>query len=51
MGRYVKLKDTIASFRELIDGNCDDMPEQALYMVGSLDEAREQAKKMREGKA
>ncbi len=50
-GRYVKLKDTIASFRELIDGNCDDMPEQALYMVGSLDEAREQAKKMREGKA
>ena len=50
-GRYVKLKDTIASFRELIDGNCDDMPEQTLYMVGSLDEAREQAKKMREGKA
>ena len=50
-GRYVKLKDTIASFRELIDGKCDDMPEQALYMVGSLDEARDQAKKMREGKA
>ncbi|MGB5106346.1 MAG: F0F1 ATP synthase subunit beta [Candidatus Zixiibacteriota bacterium] len=50
-GRYVKLKDTIASFRELIDGKCDDLPEQALYMVGSLDEAREQAKKMREGKA
>ena len=50
-GRYVKLKDTIASFRELIDGKCDDLPEQALYMVGSLDEARDQAKKMREGKA
>ncbi len=49
-GRYVKLKDTIASFKELIEGKCDDMPEQALYMVGSLDEARDAAKKLREGK-
>ncbi len=46
-GRYVKLSDTITSFKELIDGKCDDMPEQAFYMVGNLDEAREQAEKMR----
>ncbi len=46
-GRYVKLSDTIASFKELIEGKCDDMPEQAFYMVGNLDEAREQAEKMK----
>ncbi len=49
-GRYVKLKDTIASFKELVEGKCDELPEQAFYMVGSLDEAFEQAKKLKEGK-
>ncbi len=50
-GRYVKLADTISSFKELIDGKCDDMPEQAFYMVGNIDEARENADKMKKGAA
>ncbi len=45
-GRYVKIEDTIKGFREIIEGKCDDMPEQAFYMVGTIDEAREKAKKM-----
>ncbi|REJ78280.1 MAG: F0F1 ATP synthase subunit beta [Acidobacteria bacterium] len=45
-GRYVKIEDTIKGFREIIDGKCDDMPEQSFYMVGTIDEAREKAKKM-----
>jgi F-type H+-transporting ATPase subunit beta len=47
-GRYVKLPDTIRSFRELVEGKHDDLPEQAFYMVGSIDEATEKAKKLRE---
>jgi F-type H+-transporting ATPase subunit beta len=46
-GRYVKIGDTIQSFKEVIDGNCDDLPEQAFYMTGNLDEVRENAEKMR----
>ena len=38
-GRYVKLEDTIAGFREIIEGKHDDLPEQAFYMVGTIDEA------------
>ncbi|QQS41725.1 MAG: F0F1 ATP synthase subunit beta [Acidobacteriota bacterium] len=45
-GRYVKIEDTIKGFREIIEGKCDDMPEQAFYMVGTIEEAREKAKKM-----
>ena len=45
-GRYVKLADTIRSFKELIEGKHDALPEQAFYMVGSIDEAVEKAKKM-----
>ncbi|MCB1025821.1 MAG: F0F1 ATP synthase subunit beta, partial [Acidobacteria bacterium] len=45
-GKYVKVEDTIKGFREIIDGNCDEMPEQAFYMVGTIDEAREKAAKM-----
>ncbi|MCO6512488.1 MAG: F0F1 ATP synthase subunit beta [Aridibacter famidurans] len=45
-GRYVKIDDTIKGFREIIEGKCDDMPEQAFYMVGTIEEAREKAKKM-----
>jgi F-type H+-transporting ATPase subunit beta len=48
-GRYVKIADTIASFKELIEGKCDDMPEQAFYMTGNLDEARENAEKLKKG--
>ena len=45
-GRYVKLEDTIKGFKEIIEGKHDDIPEQAFYMVGSIDEALENAKKM-----
>src|SRR5437773_575625 len=47
-GRYVKLVDTIQGFKEVVDGLCDDMPEQAFYMVGGIEEAREKARKMAE---
>jgi hypothetical protein len=43
-GRYVTLKETIRSFRELVDGKWDHLPEQAFYMVGGIDEAIEKAK-------
>ena len=43
-GKYVPLKDTIRSFKELIEGKHDDLPEQAYYNVGSIDEAVEKAK-------
>jgi F-type H+-transporting ATPase subunit beta len=45
-GRYVKIADTIKGFKEIVDGKCDDMPEQSFYMVGTIEEAREKAEKM-----
>jgi F-type H+-transporting ATPase subunit beta len=45
-GRYVKIADTIKGFKEIVDGKCDDMPEQAFYMIGTIDEAREEAEKL-----
>ena len=45
-GRYVKLEDTIAGFREVIEGKHDDLPEQAFYMVGTIDEAVEKGKQL-----
>jgi F-type H+-transporting ATPase subunit beta len=45
-GKYVKLEETIKSFRGLIKGDYDDLPEQAFYMVGTIDEAIEKAKKL-----
>ena len=48
-GKYVPVQETIAGFRELIAGDCDDLPEQAFYMVGSLDEAKEKAEAMARG--
>ena len=48
-GKYVKVEDTIKGFREILDGRCDDMPEQSFYMVGTIEEAREKAKKMAAG--
>ena len=44
-GRYVKIADTIKGFKEIVEGKCDDMPEQAFYMVGTIEEAREEAEK------
>ncbi|MBI2001343.1 MAG: F0F1 ATP synthase subunit beta [candidate division NC10 bacterium] len=46
-GRYVSVKETIRGFRELVEGKCDDLPEQAFYMVGAIDEAREKAEKLK----
>ncbi|MEM7181596.1 MAG: F0F1 ATP synthase subunit beta [Spirochaetota bacterium] len=43
-GKYVKLEDTVRSFKGLVDGKYDDLPEQAFYMVGDIDEAIEKAK-------
>jgi F-type H+-transporting ATPase subunit beta len=43
-GKYVSLKDTIRGFKAILDGECDDLPEQAFYMVGSIEEAIEKAK-------
>lgn len=43
-GKYVTLKDTIRGFKAILDGECDDLPEQAFYMVGSIEEAIEKAK-------
>jgi len=48
-GRYVKIADTVKSFREIVDGKHDELPEQAFYMVGDIGEAHEKAKKLREG--
>jgi F-type H+-transporting ATPase subunit beta len=45
-GRFVKIADTIKGFQEIVEGKCDDMPEQAFYMVGTIEEARENAEKI-----
>ncbi len=45
-GQFVKLEDTIRSFAEVLDGKCDDIPEGAFYMAGSIDDVREKAKTM-----
>jgi F-type H+/Na+-transporting ATPase subunit beta len=45
-GRYVSVAETVRGFREIIEGKHDELPEAAFYMVGSIDEAKEQAEKM-----
>jgi F-type H+-transporting ATPase subunit beta len=45
-GRYVTIADTVRGFAEILDGKHDDLPEQAFYMVGAIEEAREAAEKM-----
>jgi F-type H+/Na+-transporting ATPase subunit beta len=46
-GKYVPLKETIASFKELVEGKCDDLPEQAFAYVGNIDEARQRAEELK----
>ncbi|MBH87052.1 F0F1 ATP synthase subunit beta [Marinobacter sp. BGYM27] len=46
-GKYVSLKETISSFKGILAGDYDDMPEQAFYMVGTIEEAVEKAKEMK----
>src|SRR5690348_18110461 len=45
-GKYVSLKDTIRGFKGIVDGEYDHLPEQAFYMVGTIEEAAEKAKKL-----
>ncbi len=45
-GRYVPLKDTVQGFKEILDGRCDDLPEQAFMMAGTIDDVREKAEKL-----
>ena len=45
-GKYVPLKETIRGFKGIIDGEYDNLPEQAFYMVGTIDEAVEKAKNL-----
>ena len=45
-GKYVSLKETIAGFKAILAGEYDHLPEQAFYMVGSMDEAVEKAKNL-----
>jgi F-type H+/Na+-transporting ATPase subunit beta len=50
-GRYVPLAETVAAFKEIIAGNMDNLPEQAFYMVGNLQEAGEKAERLKAGGA
>ncbi len=45
-GKYVTLRETVRGFREILDGKCDDLPEQAFYMVGTIEDAREKARQL-----
>jgi F-type H+-transporting ATPase subunit beta len=48
-GKYVKLEDTIRGFNMIMDGKLDDLPEQAFYMVGTIEEAMEKAEQLKRG--
>jgi len=45
-GRYVPLAETVRGFREILDGNCDDLPEQAFMMAGTIEDVREKAEQL-----
>jgi len=47
-GKYVPLADTVTGFKEILEGRHDDLPEQAFYMTGNIDDAVENANRMRE---
>src|SRR3984885_778899 len=48
-GKYVKRQDTVRGFPEILDGKCDDLPEQAFYLVGTIEDAREKAERLARG--
>jgi F-type H+-transporting ATPase subunit beta len=50
-GKYVTRKDTVRGFAEILDGKCDDLPEQAFYLVGTIEDAREKAERLARGEA
>ena len=45
-GKYVSVRDTVQGFKEILEGTHDELPEQAFYMVGTIDEAVEKGKQM-----
>jgi F-type H+-transporting ATPase subunit beta len=47
-GAYVKIEDTVKGFKEIVEGKHDDIPEQAFYMIGGIDDVLEKAKQMAE---
>ena len=47
-GEYVRIDDTVSGFREILDGKHDDLPEQAFYMVGSIEKAVEKGELLRQ---
>jgi F-type H+-transporting ATPase subunit beta len=46
-GRFVKIEETISGFSQILEGDHDELPEQAFYMVGTIEEAVEKADQMR----
>ena len=50
-GKYVKREETVRGFKEILDGKCDDLPEQAFYLVGTIEEAREKGERLARGEA
>lgn len=46
LGKYVKLQDTIKAFKEIVEGRMDDIPEQAFYMMGPIEDVIENAEKL-----
>jgi F-type H+-transporting ATPase subunit beta len=45
-GKFVKIEETIEAFKAILDGECDDIPEQAFYLVGGLNDVKEKAAKL-----
>jgi F-type H+-transporting ATPase subunit beta len=50
-GTYVPRQETVRGFAEILDGKCDDLPEQAFYLVGTIDDARAKAERLARGEA
>jgi F-type H+-transporting ATPase subunit beta len=48
-GKYVPIKETVRGFREILDGKCDDLPEQAFMMAGTIEDARLRAEALAKG--
>jgi F-type H+-transporting ATPase subunit beta len=47
-GKYVPIKETVRGFKEILEGKYDHLPEQAFFMVGTIDDAVEEAKKIQQ---
>ena len=46
-GKYVPVKETVQGFKQILDGECDDLPEQAFYMMGNIDDVRKEAEQLK----